>query len=358
VRRLLLVLGEDPTAVGPTSRVLESAHIARLNDRLFPIAASVEAMSGHGVPEAQDGLLERVARRDSGLLLFGMTPPRRLSTYEERQHIADVMLQRLSSLDLHGLILYDIADETDRNANERPFPYLPTVDPADFYADHLSAWIKPVVVYRCVGKYSSAEIESWLRAQDPATVATVFVGAPSRSASVATTLETAQGLWSKTRPKLVLGGVAIPERHSARRQEHQRLIAKQVRGCSFFVTQVVYDINAAKDLISDYHYGCLDAGTDPVPIIFTVSVCGSMRTLEFLCWLGVDVPRWMENALAHASDTLSESYAQCVATARELATFCGGLRMPYGFNVESVSNRKAEIETTIRLAAEIRQLLP
>ena len=104
-------------------------------------------MSDQGAPESRDGLLERIARRNSGLLLFGMTPPRRSSTHEEQQHIADVMLQRLSSLDLDGLILYDIADETDRTANERPFPYLPTVDPADFYANHLAAWTKPVVVY-------------------------------------------------------------------------------------------------------------------------------------------------------------------------------------------------------------------
>jgi len=297
----------------------------------------------------------RIARRDTGLLLFGMTPPRRSSTYEERQRIADVTLERLTALDLDGLVLYDIADETDRNTNERPFPYLPTVDPATFYADHLSAWSRSVVVYRCVGKYASVDIESWLLAQNPATVASVFVGAPSHSAPVKTDLASAQALWSKVRPELMLGGVAIPERHAARRQEHQRLIAKQAKGCSFFVTQVVYDINAAKNLVSDYHYGCAEVGMDPVPIFFTLSVCGSLKTLEFLRWLGVDVPRWMENALAHASDTLSESYDQCLATARELASFCGGLDMPYGFNVESVSNRRAEIETTVRLAAHLRR---
>ena len=97
---------------------------------------------------------------------------------------------------------------------------------------------------------------------------------------------------------------------------------------------------------------------DPVPFIFTLSVCGSLKTLEFLSWLGVDVPRLMENALAHAGDTLSESYDQCLATSHELATFCDGLDMPYGFNVESVSNRKAEIETTVRLAAHLRQSRP
>jgi hypothetical protein len=307
---------------------------------------------------ARGDLLLRIARRDTGLLLFGMTPPRRSSTYGERQRIADVTLERLRPLDLDGLIIYDIADETDRNIHERPFPYLPTVDPADFYTDHLADWVRPVIVYRCVGKYPSADIESWLLTQQPARVASVFVGAPSGSSPVLTDLPRAQALWSRVRPELLLGGVAIPERHAARQQEHRRLIAKQAKGCSFFVTQVVYDVNAAKDLVSDYHYACIEAGVDAVPIIFTLSVCGSMKTLEFLRWLGVVVPRWMENALAHAGDTLSESYDQCLATSHELAAFCDRLNMPYGFNVESVSNRKAEIETTVRLAAHLRRHLP
>jgi hypothetical protein len=307
---------------------------------------------------ARDDLLLRIARRDTGLLLFGMTPPRRSSTYEERQRIADVTLERLMPLDLDGLIIYDIADEADRNADERPFPYLPTVDPADFYTDHLAEWARPVIVYRCVGKYPSADLESWLLAQQPDRVASVFVGAPSRSAPVLTDLAVAQALWSRVRPELLLGGVAIPERHAARQQEDRRLLAKQTKGCSFFVTQVVYDVNAAKDLVSDYHYACIETGMDPVPVIFTLSVCGSLKTLEFLRWLGVVVPRWMENALAHAGDTLSESYDQCLATSRELASFCERLDMPYGFNVESVSNRKAEIETTVRLAAHLRRAHP
>ncbi len=81
---------------------------------------------------------------------------------------------------------------------------------------------------------------------------------------------------------LLLGGVAIPERHSRRDNEHLRLIAKQEAGCRFFVTQVVYDVNAAKNLVSHYRYACEERGLAPVPIVFTFSVCGSMKTLEFL----------------------------------------------------------------------------
>lgn len=312
-------------------------------------------MAGDEGARQRTDLLGRIAERRSRLLLFAMTPPRESTTPEERQRIADLTLARLAPLEVDGLVLYDIADEAERTDDERPFPYLPTVDPARFHADHLGAWQRPVVVYRCVGKYAPDELEGWLQAQDADAVASVFVGAASRTAEVRTDLTSAQALWSRTRPELALGGVAIPERHAAGREEHRRLLAKQARGCSFFVTQIVFDVNAAKDLVSDYHYACAEAGVDPVPIVFTLSVCGSLRTLEFLRWLGVTVPRWMENALAYASDTLSESYDQCVATARDLAAFCERLGVPYGFNVESVSTRRAEIETTVELAAHLRR---
>lgn len=154
-----------------------------------------------------------------------------------------------------------------------------------------------------------------------------------------------------------MGGVAIPERHDDRGDEHLRMVRKQVNGCSFFVTQVVYDLNAAKSLVSDYHYACAEQGIDPVPVVFTFSVCGSLRTLEFLQWLGVSVPRWVRNELVHTGDTLAASYELALDTGRELVEFCERLGVPYGFNVESVSIRKVEIEASTRLAAELGSLL-
>ena len=155
----------------------------------------------------------------------------------------------------------------------------------------------------------------------------------------------------------MMGGVAIPERHRRRDDEHLRLLAKQVAGCRFFVTQVVYDVNAAKDLVSDYHYACAIRGTAAAPIVFTFSVCGSMKTLEFLRWLGVDVPRWIENDLAHASDTLEASYQLALAAATDLMAYCRALGAPFGINVESVSIRRVEIEASVRLAEQLRAQL-
>ena len=154
-------------------------------------------------------------------------------------------------------------------------------------------------------------------------------------------------------PELPLGGVAIPERHARQGDEHLRLITKQAAGCSFFITQIVYDVNAAKNLISDYHHECAAQNLAPVPIVRSFSVCGSLKTLEFLQWLGVTVPRWIENELRHADDTLDASYEQAVATAVDLVAFCRRLGVPFGLNVESVSIRKVEIEASVRLAARL-----
>jgi len=253
-----------------------------------------------------------------------------------------------------GVVLYDIDDESDRNPEERPFPFLPTMDPADYLARDLVGLEVPAIVYRAVSKYPEQRLRSWLTEQAPTRALSVFVGASSREKAVATSLSRAYELRTEMRPDLLLGGVAIPERHARGHGEHLRLLAKQAAGCSFFVTQIVYDVNAAKNLVSDYHYECVARDLKPAPIVFTFSVCGSVKTLEFVQWLGVDVPRWIENELRHADDTLDASYDQAVATAVELIAFCRRVGVPFGLSVESVSIRQVEIDASVRLATRLQ----
>ncbi|MEV6306405.1 5,10-methylenetetrahydrofolate reductase [Actinoplanes sp. NPDC051861] len=301
---------------------------------------------------ARTPLRQLLAETRSGVLLFSLTPPRQSATEERIKEIAEATLTRLGDLDLDGLLLYDIDDESDRNPDERPFPYLPTLDPARYYTDHLTGWQDPVVIYRCVGKYSGDELRDWMTDVDPR-VLTVFVGPSSGGKPVRTTLRQAQDLRTSTRPDLPLGAVAI----SARRDEHLRMLAKQESGTSFFISQVVYHVNETKNLISDYFYECRARDVAPRTVLFTLSLCGSLKTLEFLSWLGVDVPRWLQNSLRHSSDPLTESYRQCAAIARDLIDFCEDLGMPYGFNIENVSIRRTEIEATTNLAREVADLL-
>jgi hypothetical protein len=295
-----------------------------------------------------------IAARSGEFLLFAVTPPRLTTSPKEAAEIARVTEERLRSLAIDGLVLYDIDDESGRNPDERPFPFLPTMDPADYLARDPAGLEIPAIVYRAVGKYREDRLHSWLEEQDPSEVLTVFVGSSSREKAVLTSLARAYELRNEVQPELPLGGVAVAERHALQGDEHLRLIAKQKAGCSFFITQIVYDVNAAKNLISDYHYECAARKLVPVPIVLSFSVCGSVRTLEFLQWLGVTVPRWIETELRQADDTLDASYEQAVAMAVDLIAFCRRLGVPFGLNVESVSIRKVEIDASVRLAARLK----
>ena len=128
-------------------------------------------------------LIRRIEAGHGEFLLFALTPPRLATEPGQVREIADVTAARLRPLGLDGLILYDIADEAERNPAERPFPFMPTLDPADYLADHLNTWPTPVIVYRAVGKYAPDELRAWLTAQDPARVMTVLVGAASSTAA-------------------------------------------------------------------------------------------------------------------------------------------------------------------------------
>lgn len=292
-----------------------------------------------------------LANRDV-LLLFGITPPRTSVSPERADEIAAATLRRLEGLPLDALVLYDLDDESDRTEEERPFPFIRTMDPAVFLEKHLTGWEKPAIVYRSVGKYESDELATWAEGMDEHG-ATVLVGASTSDKPVRTALPDGQRIVRERRPEVPLGAVAIPERHTSRSDEHDRLIAKQEAGVSFFVTQVVYDITAAKNLASDYVYACREQGVEPARMIFTLSLCGSLKTLEFLEWLGVDVPRWIRNELANTRDPLGLSVGHALDAARSLRSFCSYLGLPCGFNVESVSNRAAEIQAAVHVARHI-----
>jgi 5,10-methylenetetrahydrofolate reductase len=154
-----------------------------------------------------------------------------------------------------------------------------------------------------------------------------------------------------------MGGVVIAERHANTGAEHQRMLRKQDAGCEFFVSQVCYDLDHTRTLLSDYAYSCRDQGLDPRPVVLTLAPCGSVNTLEFMSWLGIDVPGWLRTEITRSGDPLTASYEQCVVNARILIAFCRRLDLPFGINVESLTNRKVEIDASIDLAREIRSQL-
>jgi hypothetical protein len=302
-------------------------------------------------------LLEKIAARQSGICLYGLVPPKRATPAPQLEAIVARQLERLRPLDVDGFIVYDVQDESDRTSAPRPFPFLPTIDPETYAFRHLGPLAAPKIVYRCVQRDTPAGLVRWLEKVNGATPPriSVFVGAAHRRTRVGVTLADAYALARRHAPRLVLGGIAIAERHARDLAEHERILAKAHRGCRFFVTQAVYDVTSTKSLLSDFSLACR-AGNEPAaPIILTFSPCGSEKTLAFMKWLGIAFPRWLENDLRFAADPLATSVELCDRIFSEVWDYARDHGVPIGANVESISIRKVEIEASLELLRRLRR---
>ena len=298
-----------------------------------------------------DALFEKLDRGLTGIRLYGIAPPKLATDPERLREIAAQQAARLRALAPDGLVVYDIQDEPGPSGEVRPFPFLPIMDPETYAYDALAELEIPKIVYRCVGAHSREVFSAWLDTVRRVAVRrlSVFVGAPRGRAHgpglpLGEAYELARGV-----PNLMRGGIAIAERHATKGDEHLRMLRKEDEGCRFFITQSVYDAASTKSLLSDYALSLEASGRSPVPFVLTFSPCGSPRTLEFMKWLGISFPRWLENELRHSADTLERSIDLCESIFTDVYDYAHEKHLPIGINVESVSIRKAEIDASVEL---------
>ncbi|MBP2032766.1 hypothetical protein J2Z42_001440 [Clostridium algifaecis] len=300
---------------------------------------------------------EKILNKKMGIITYAITPPKKNNTTEKIVEISKRHIERIKNLNIDGLIIYDLQDEVDRQSGKRPFPYMESVDPAIYGEKYLGNIKIPKIIYRCVGKYGIDEFSKWLEHDKKDDRFSVFVGASSSKQEVKLKLNQAYDLKNKLNPDLFLGAVVIPERHITHKDEHLRVIKKADKGCSFFVSQVIYNLEASKNFLSDYYYYCKENNIHMKPIIFTITPCGSEKTLNFMKWLGINVPRWLENDLMHSEDILEKSISLSKNIFEELFDFALEKGIPIGCNVESLSIRKVEIEASIKLVNDIKQII-
>src|SRR5215831_5136769 len=300
-------------------------------------------------------LRDDILRRRDGLRLYGLTPPKRGQDPDKVRDIAERQVRRVAALAPDGLVLYDLQDEAARTDAARPFPFLPTLEPLDYSRNFLAALEVPRILYKCVGNQSPAELVAWVDALEAGgRDAFVLVGAPSSAQGAGSLrLRTAYEILGRRATPACLGGVAIAERHARKLDEDDRLVGKHAAGCRFFVSQTVFDAGATKSLLSDYALAFARAGLEPVPFIVSFSPCGSLKTMEFMKWLGISFPRWLENDLRFAPDILRKSVDLALQIFADVRAFAKEKKIPLGINVESVSIRKEEIDASGELFAAL-----
>ena len=287
-------------------------------------------------------LKNKIRQGKSGIVLYGLTPPKISLSHSEAMEIAQRQLQRLEGIKIDGLVIYDLQDESNRNSQNRTFEFVRTIKPEIYAKDYLQNRYE-AVIYKAVGNYDESEFREFLLTHNEAV--SVFVGASSANDTPRLSLNDAYKMKKEIASDITLGGICIPERHIKKHDEDLRVASKRVKGCEFFITQAVYDIETAKRFLDDFSA----LGIKNTPIIFTFTPCGNKKTFEFMQWLGISVSELSQHRIFDSDDALDNSVKLSLDMFEFLYKYGLAKGVSVGANVESISTRKVEIEASIKL---------
>jgi len=294
-----------------------------------------------------------------GLCLFGIVPPAKNVSSERVESYAQRVTNAIQTLDgLDGVNIYDIQEEKGRTEEERPFPFMTTWEPRCF-AKILRKYLKTqAILYCAISDRPKEGFADWLHATytDYGSRILVLVGkSGSTISSVGFSVVEAAKYIKEHEPRLILGGITIPERHRDKGNEHSLLLSKYQQGISFFTSQLVYNSDNAISLLEDYDKLCRENAVQPTQIIFAFAPFGSEQTVAFLRWLGVELPDGTVKRVLKrhrgTKDCVIESMEICRENFKRVLEYRErfDLKVPVGFAVESVSKSQEELEGAVQL---------
>ena len=294
-----------------------------------------------------------------GVYFIGTTPPKSDTPIEQVESIASKLLERVSDIDFDGLIVYDIQDEDSRTNKPRPFPFKTTHDPRHYSALLNQKSARPVITYKSVVQSNADDFNQWANEawQEYGIRDIVLVGSPSKKNTISLSLANAYKTLVDNQNEFFIGGVTIAERHAKKGNEHERLIEKHQQGCNFFISQAIYNPQATIDMLTRYAIECNKLNIKPQRFILTFSPCGSEKTLEFIEWLGVSVPEATSLRILNAEKPLYESIRICANSLQQILDAVLPYNLPLGLNIESLTNRKEEIDGSILLYKLLRSTM-
>jgi 5,10-methylenetetrahydrofolate reductase len=302
--------------------------------------------------------VNKIKRRESGILLYGITPPKALTAPEKVKETAEKSLNILSSMDIDALVVYDVQDESARTTEERPFPFANAHDPFDYASQYLQRLTIPKIIYRPAGKFTKEELSQWLQGLKTHGFYPIFVGLPAPDHVVKTSLKEAYDIWrTEHGDHSVIGAVTIPERHAILKDEDVRILDKIDSGVSYFISQCIFNVEYTKQILDDLLVSCRGKNRELPTIIFTLTICGSVRTIQFMEWLGIHLPEDIKEELTASANPAARSVEIATGIAKDLIGYCQERSIPFGFNIESVAIRKEEVDASLELLNTVRELL-
>jgi 5,10-methylenetetrahydrofolate reductase len=299
---------------------------------------------------------DKIKRPRRPVVVYEILPPREkdgtLNSY------AANISSLLSQTHIDAINIPEVRDEAARG--ERPIKNQLRAEPREFgklLQDivGIESIVNRVVVHQNLEKemrwfeetYHNYEIENL-----------ITVGGESREIkypgpSVNEALETIK---QNEKLDILCGGISIPSRE----KESLRLIEKSSYGSEFFTTQVLYDSSKIIKMISHYQKRCNEMSTFPRRLLLSFAPVSSGKNIDFLKWLGVDIPNETEKKLRDDSQKMSDRSMQItVDILNDTLKYLNDNKIvvPIGLNVEHIMsyNFQASIEMLQELARIYRE---
>ncbi len=146
--------------------------------------------------------------------------------------------------------------------------------------------------------------------------------------------------------EIFCGGICLP----SRKVESARMLRKTRGGVEFFTTQVLYDGDDICKMLGHYHQACLEANEEPKRVLLSFAPISTERNIEFLKWLGVEIPRETEEYLVeNLNDIASRSME---VSMRVLEKILGHVKekniaVPIGLNIEHIMTYNFDISVEL-----------
>ncbi|MDP6685264.1 MAG: methylenetetrahydrofolate reductase [Candidatus Marinimicrobia bacterium] len=152
------------------------------------------------------------------------------------------------------------------------------------------------------------------------------------------------------------GGITIPSRSN----EPERIIKKSENGSEFFTTQVLYESSKVINMISQYQEQCKELSTFPRRILLSFAPVSSQKNIEFLKWLGVEIPENTERYLNGRPGSMTDrSLDVAIEILNDTLNYIidKKLTVPIGLNVEHIMsyNFQSSVEMLQELARIYRE---
>ena len=299
---------------------------------------------------------DKIKRPRRPVVVYEILPPRQkdgtLNSYAEN------ISSLLSQTHIDAINIPEVRDEVARG--ERPVKNQIRAEPREFgklLQDivGIEAIVNRVVVHQELEKemewfeetYTNFEIENL-----------ITVGGESRKIkypgpSVNMALK---AIKDNSKLNILCGGISIPSRE----KESLNLIEKSTNGSEFFTTQVLYDSSKIIKMISHYQKRCDEQNTFPRRLLLSFAPVSSKKNIDFLKWLGVEIPSETESFLNENEKNMVErSMEISVGVLEETLSFLNENKIvvPIGLNVEHIMsyNFQSSIEMLQELARIYRE---